>query len=414
MAKSPYFAYTEQQLDKCAKLNAAIDQRNLSPDEYWTGYSLEQVQAVLAQQSPINPEPVLAALWSVIFGTAEQAEIAVTDDQWTDKYSSDDIALAKRILTRLAEQDIKDQGITAASVAKQLNKSSGWISQLINGKYPAAPTSHLHAIWAAIEPAQITEQTLPDKSRLASISLRYGDVPFVRTSMADLIDYTCGHARRARRFSVFAGSPGLGKTYGLNQYIRENPNTLFIVAHELMTATTLLNELSRLLSLPKQKNSSRQMQAIIRTLHLADRIIILDEADKCKPNALDPLRTISDSAQVGIVLIGNTKLTDRLQADDRYELLASRVCFWPTPKGQLEMSDIRTLFETLTQNALPLAANDDTWWKWLHERVEGNARLLCENLLPHLVSVCGRDDSKKVDRLLVNSIFKQVLNKPAL
>lgn len=213
---------------------------------------------------------------------------------------------------------------------------------------------------------------------------------------------------------MFAGSPGLGKTYGLNQYIRENPNTLFIVAHELMTATTLLNELSRLLSLPKQKNSSRQMQAIIRTLHLADRIIILDEADKCKPNALDPLRTISDSAQVGIVLIGNTKLTDRLQADDRYELLASRVCFWPTPKGQLEMSDIRTLFETLTQNALPLAANDDTWWKWLHERVEGNARLLCENLLPHLVSVCGRDETKKVDRLLVNSIFKQVLNKPAL
>jgi hypothetical protein len=64
--------------------------------------------------------------------------------------------------------------------------------------------------------------------------------------------------------------------------------------------------------------------------------------------------------------------------------------------------------------SLPLVDADPTWWTWLHKRVEGNARLLCENLLPHLVSVCSRDETKRVDRMLVNSIFKQVLNKPAI
>lgn len=417
---SNLYTYSPEQLEMVAKIRQAISQRQLTPDQYWTGYPLEQVESVLSQTTMINPMPVLRALWNAIYGDAAVSDIELFEG-YSDKYSPDDIELTRKILSRLAEPDLKNTGVTAGSVAKQLGKTAGWFSQIVNGKYKADPAQHLRAIWAAIEPAQIAaeaasavDQKSEQAAVLSQLNLRYGDVPFVKTSMSELIDYTCAHAKRARRFSVFAGAPGLGKTYGLQEYMRQHPTTLLIVGHEQMSANTLLADLCRLLALPKLPSASRQIDAIIRTLHMGDRIIILDEADKCKPNALDPLRTISDRAHVGIVLIGNTKLTDRLQAEERYELIASRVCFWPTPTGQLDIDDIKTLFQSLTQRALPMAADDANWWNWLHQRVEGNARLLCENLLPHLVSVCSRDHSKKVDRTLVNSIFKQVLNKPAI
>lgn len=416
------FQYTQKHLRMIEKLNLAIKQRELTPEDYSTKFGAEMVKTVLEQQCCYDPSDVLDALWQVIFVQETLTEVGDFDGQYSPKYSAEDIELSRQILKRLDDHELRVSGVTAAAVAKKLGKTPGWFSQIVNGKYTADPSKHLRSIWAAIEPAHIAEQTAPtaeidaetNKAKLAQINLRYGDVPFVKTSMSELIDYTCAHAKRARRFSVFAGAPGLGKTYGLEEYIRQNPQTLLVVGHEQMTANILMAALAAKLGLPKMPGSSRQLEGIIRTLHMADRIIILDEADKCKPNALDPLRTISDRAHVGVVLIGNTKLTDRLQSEDRYELIASRVCFWPMPKGQLDSDDIKHLFLSLTQQALPLADNDTPWWAWLHQRVEGNARLLCENLLPHLVSVCSRDPSKKVDRMLVNSIFKQVLNKPAL
>lgn len=420
---TPY-RYNLTQRKMAQKLREAIEAREMKPLDYCKTVSMELVDLVLNEKSADNPTEVLNELWKIIFGDLKMSELEAAD-KFTDKYSAEDIELSHKILQRLDAPELRLSGVTAGYVAKKLGKTAGWFSQIVNGKYNADPSAHLRAIWAAIEPAQIAEQTSTTQDSeesatsarqkvLSQLNLRYGDVPFVQTSMSELIDYTCAHARRARRFSVFAGAPGLGKTYGLQEYIRQNPQTLLVVGHEQMTANILLAELSMMLGLPKLKTASRTMDTIIRTLHGADRIIILDETDKCKPNALDPLRTISDRAQIGVVLIGNTKLTDRLQAEERYELIASRVCFWPTPKGQLDSEDIKHLFQSLTQMSLPLVDADPTWWTWLHKRVEGNARLLCENLLPHLVSVCSRDETKRVDRMLVNSIFKQVLNKPAI
>ena len=416
--------YTATQQLMVEKLNAEINKLGLTSMELYCGYDQSQVDTVLNGRAPTNPAKVIDALWPKVFGDASVDEIASDSRAYNAKYKPEDITLCQRINLRMQAPDMRQQNVTCSSIAKSLGKSTGQISQLINGKYNANPTKHLHAIWALIEPAPVnqtaaeaakadtTEEEAPAKK---PIHIRYGDVPFVRTSISDFIELACDHAKDRRRFSVFCGQPGLGKSFGIDAYCKKNDNAILIMGSEQTSSTQILEQLCRKLGLIKGSSAARSMEKIIMALRDTDRLIILDEADKCKPNALDPLRTISDSARVGVTLIGNNKLIDNLQSQERFELIASRVCFWPKPLGQIQVTDIKTLFEQLTQGQIQVADDTDKWWQWLHKRVEGNARELVENLLPHLIRVCNRsDEEKKVDRLLVNSIFQQVLNKPAI
>ncbi|PAJ71723.1 hypothetical protein CJF42_25200 [Pseudoalteromonas sp. NBT06-2] len=254
----------------------------------------------------------------------------------------------------------------------------------------------------------------PDAVPQKNIQIRYGQVPFINTNVANLIAMACMQAKDRRRFSVFAGGAGIGKTKAIEEYCKQNEFAILLNGSEQISGVQVLLQLCQKLGIPKSRNAPRNIENIIYTLRDSDRLIILDEADKCKPNALDPLRTISDHAMVGVTLVGNIQLVDKLRSQERYELIASRVCFWPKPMGQISVEDIQSLFIKLTQNSLTLSDNSDKWWVWLHKRVEGNARELVENLLPHLLKFDKKNKHKKIDRLFVNSIFANVLNKPAI
>jgi DNA transposition AAA+ family ATPase len=406
--------YSDLQQKQVAIINNEIELFNVSPAEYCQGFALEHVTTCLRGQSPINPHKIVDALWAYFFGEFDAAQF-MPDAQGSTTYSDDDKLLVARIQKRMKERELQGQGIVSSTLAKRLGKSPGMISQLLNGKYAASPTKYLHEIWSLVEPADVDVPSQPaaDEGKKPTIRIRYGEVPFVQTSVARLIKAACEHARDRRRFAVFAGQAGLGKSRGIERYIEENDQAILITGSEQTTSTQVLEELCIKLGISRS-SSYKNMQKIVAALKDSDRIIILDEADKCKPNALDPLRTISDAARVGVVLVGNIQLIDKLQSQERFELISSRVCFWPKPVGEMPVDDIQTLFYELTQRTVALAEDDDKWWQWLHKRVEGNARLLVENLLPHVISYTRKNPDKKVDRIMVNSIFSTVLNKPTI
>ncbi|MBQ4864402.1 AAA family ATPase [Pseudoalteromonas sp. MMG013] len=404
--------YSEQQILQIQRINEEIHTYELSPFDYAQGWDLESVKKVLAGRSPINPKKVVDALWLHFFDDLNPT--ALTTEANGSIYSNTDLQLAAKIRARLKQTDIKEQGISSADIARKLNKTPGAISQIINGKYAASPEKHLHDIWALVEPAsiEVTKEAKPNEQK--HIRIRYGEVPFVNTSVAKMIELACEHAKERRRFSVFAGQAGLGKSKGIKAYCEKHPDTILIDGSEQTSSTQVLEEICVKLGLPKNGSAYKNMNKIINALADSERLIILDESDKCKPNALDPLRTISDKARIGITLVGNIQLIDKLQSQERFELIASRVCFWPRPYGEMPVDDIKTLFFELTQNTVSLSEDDEKWWQWLHKRVEGNARLLVENLLPHILSWSRKNKNKKLDRLTVNSIFSTVLNKPAI
>ncbi|OHU85504.1 MULTISPECIES: AAA family ATPase [Pseudoalteromonas] len=406
--------YSELQQKQVAILNAEIELFDINPTEYCLGWPLDQVNTILNGESPINPKKVLDKLWEHFFADFD-AENFGTDSAISNTYSEDDKLVLARIKKRMQDKEFRGQGVTSSSIASRLRKTTGMVSQLLNGKYAANPSKYLHEVWAMLEPAGLDEKTEEPKqvSDIKPIRIRYGEVPFVHTSVPNLIKMACEQARDRRRIAVFAGQAGLGKTKGIERYCDDHDDALLIYGSEETASTQVLESLAIQLGIGKASNYKR-LQKIINALKDSERLIILDEADKCRPNALDPLRTISDQARVGVVLVGNIKLIDKLQSEERYELISSRVCFWPSPVGELPVTDIKTLFFELTQNTIQVAEDNEKWWQWLHKRVEGNARMLVENLLPHLLTHIRKNPNKKVDRLMVNSIFSAILNKPTI
>lgn len=409
--------YSNQQQAMVTKIIAEIEGRSLELHEAGKSFTTNAAASILAGTATFDFEQQLNVLWRELFGDVAVKDIASDNVDFKATYSQEDKSLCYRIRMRLRSPELKAQNVTSSSIANSMKKTPGMVSQLINGKYAASPTKHLHDIWALIDPNQVAvggEANNAASLVKPKINIRYGNVPFVPTSVAKLIGMTCAHAKERRRFSVFAGQAGLGKTIALQEYCRENDDAILIKGSEATSSSQILEQLCRSLDLTKTPRVAQNMDRIIFALQDSDRLIILDEADKCKPNSLDPLRTISDNARVGVTLVGNNKLVDKLQTEERFELIASRVCFWPKPMGRIEIEDVKTLFIELTQDTLTLADDSDSWWAWLHKRVEGNARELVENLLPHLLKVSSSAKAKPIDKLLVNSVFSTVLNKPAV
>ena len=413
-------SYNEQHRRMVEIINNEIEMFNTCPTEYCCGYAIESVKKVLSGNSEVPPFKILDDIWARFFGEASPKDFIENDSNGND-YKSDDFLLAARIKMRLKESDVGGDGITSADIARKMNKSPGMISQVINCKYGASPTKHLHAIWAILNPVDKENEVDENlnvkeesKDTNGQIVIRYGEIPFVDTSVSKLIKMSCNNAKERRRFAVFAGQAGLGKSKGIEAYAQANTSAIVIYGSELTASTQIIEELCEKLAISRSSSNSRNVKRIISALVDSERVIILDEADKCKPNALDPLRTISDKARIGVVLVGNIQLVEKLQCEPRYELISSRVCFWTKPAGELPISDIQTLFQTLTKNCIPLAKDDEAWWAWLHKRVEGNARLLVENLLPHLLTLVRKRPEHKIGEFEVNQIFLNILNKPSI
>lgn len=406
--------YTSEQQEMVIKILAEQENRGLKITEGGLSFSTNAATAILSGRATYDFTQQLNTLWKELFSNEAVKEIASNNKVFSASYSDDDKALCSRINLRLHSPELKSQNISNSSIAVSMSKSPGAISQLLNGKYKASPTKHLHDIWALVEPIALERTAVELAEKNKPISLRYGDIRFVDTSIARLMNLACDQARERRRFSIFAGNAGLGKTMALKEYCRVNDYAILIKGSEQTASNQIIEQLCKALGLPKSVSASTNIDKIVYALQDSDRLIILDEADKCKPNALDPLRTISDNARVGVTLVGNNQLVDKIKSQERFELIASRVCFWPKPMGQVTVEDIKYLFSNLTKDTLLMNDTSDKWWVWLHKRVEGNARELVENLLPHLLKFSKSKSDKKIDRLLVNSIFSTVLNKPAV
>ncbi len=289
--------------------------------------------------------------------------------RYNENYTQQDIKYVSKIIDWMNESQTRSN----AWLARCVGCSNAYISNLLSGKMPVKADKLI----ADILP--IMEDTRREH--------RPGE--FVETSTWMIVQYACRMARDEGGFSVVAGSPGVGKTVGLRHYAQLHPNTLFLEGSEFTNSTAVIDDLLEKLgaktgfTLTKRK----KVRTIIDLLKNTGRLIILDEADKCQKDTPDPLRTISDATGCGVVLAGNVNLRNLVaMGDNRYDLIESRVVFWPEVINKISPEDVKLMLAPyITKDMISKYETFDDIARYAFELVGGSARKLIKGLVKQLL-----------------------------
>ena len=314
-------------------------------------------------------------------------------ETFTEFYSEQNKLDVIRIIDWLNESKSRTQ----SHLVKQISFSAGSVSTLINGVHSVDPTPVIEVIIPIIEDA--------------IVPLQIGE--FVNTSTYHLVKIACDRARETRRFSVVAGSPGVGKSSALQEYRRTNPNTIYIEGSEFTTSTVVLDELIEALGIKLSSNNTKASKAklVINKLQGSNRLIILDEADKCAADVCDPLRTISDRTGCGVVLAGNHQLRENIICgNNRYDLISDRVVFWPSAITAITLEDCSNLMRPYFTDDM-LGEEYNVLVKYAHELTKGSARKLIVSLIPNVLSFVKARKRHKDDVSIDCKWFRDIAKK---
>lgn len=245
---------------------------------------------------------------------------------------------------------------------------------------------------------------------------RPGD--FIETSIWMIVQHACRMARAEGGFAVVAGSPGVGKSASLHHYAELHPNTIYLCGSEVINSTAVIDMLLDALSIKtgRQHRKSAKVAAIVEQLKDTGRLIILDETDKCQKDTPDPLRTISDATGCGVVLAGNVNLRNMVaMGDNRYDLIESRVVFWPEIINKISPEDVKLLMQPyITEDMITKYETFEEISKYAFELVGGSARKLIKSLIKQVLMLDkhSRENSQSyggISRELMAKIAKSYM-----
>lgn len=159
----------------------------------------------------------------------------------------------------------------------------------------------------------------------------------------------CDTVKEEKYMGLCYGPPGVGKTFSARQYSRwhliedyydsmftktpskaqiENCRTLFYTAAVNATARIVQKELStlsrHLCETVQDAMAAKQKYNHLKHEYEIEELLIVDEADRLKLDALEQVRDLHDRREIGVILIGMPGLEKRLT---RYPQLYSRVGF---------------------------------------------------------------------------------------
>lgn len=145
---------------------------------------------------------------------------------------------------------------------------------------------------------------------------------FIMTSTAASIMDALEFAQHIPDIIVITGGPGVGKTLACTTYAENNSNVWLLTADpSTRTARQLLAELADMLGLSVggRAQSARLSATIIKRLTGTAGLLIVDEAQNLLTEAMEQLRAIFDRANIGVALVGNATVKNRLENRDRSE-----------------------------------------------------------------------------------------------
>lgn len=213
---------------------------------------------------------------------------------------------------------ISSRRVTIAQLAREVGLSAATVSRWVDGKYDGnneRVAGSISTWFQTYQQAESAPPAIPD---------------YVPTPTAEKILSALLWAQTASTVVLVYGNPGVGKTRALRQYARNGNNVWCITASK-----TRSNELETLYELALAMgiaDAPYRRGALSRLLRqrLPDTrgLIVVDEADWLSLDAIEELRIIQEECGVGLALVGNHKVYDRLTGGQRsvdFARLFSRV-----------------------------------------------------------------------------------------
>lgn len=213
---------------------------------------------------------------------------------------------------------IDSKTISGAALARETGTSTATVSQFLNGKYKGDNDTVAASLNTWLESHNAAKTTLPVAP------------DFVETPTSQKILATLTWAQLAGTIVLVYGNPGVGKTKAIRQYAAGGNNVWHITASKSRS-----NELETLYELALKMGISDapyRRGGLSRLLRqrLPDTrgLIVVDEADWLSLDAVEELRILQEECGVGLALVGNHKVYDRLTGGQRsvdFARLFSRV-----------------------------------------------------------------------------------------
>ena len=215
-----------------------------------------------------------------------------------------------------ARRDTRDaiaaRGISVAEAARQSGIAQSTLAAWLNGKYAGdnARIAEQARTWLnhAKEQAQHRAATpvLPD---------------FIATPTAETILGTLMFAQTVPDIVLITGGAGIGKTTALEQYRATHPNVWMHTAEPAgASMNAMLEGICEAMGI--RTITTRRSPAILGRAKGSGGLLIVDEAQHLRSEALDQLRTIHDVARIGIAVAGNSEVFARIDGDSRHGLFA--------------------------------------------------------------------------------------------
>lgn len=142
------------------------------------------------------------------------------------------------------------------------------------------------------------------------------DIPFVETTIARRIFGIVELARTRGENAAIVGEPGVGKTRAINAYAAAHSETILMTVNAITgnALRDLLRELSELLGI-FARGSIADIQRNMFQYDLSDRVLIIDEAQNLKLQALREILNLRDHAGMPIIFCGNRDVLRRVNVD---------------------------------------------------------------------------------------------------
>lgn len=201
------------------------------------------------------------------------------------------------------KQIINSGEITQRTLATEVGLTSGALSSYLNEKY----TGDNNKITGLLENWLAQRRERQNKLMVAP--------DFIETETAKEVMKGLRYAHLLGTMTTIFGASGVGKTTTSIEYQKRHPNIWMITANPSRASLSeTLYEMALELGLseaPKRKASLSRL--IVNKLKNTKGLFIIDEADHLPYEVLEELRLIQEASKVGLALIGNHKVYNRMR-----------------------------------------------------------------------------------------------------
>lgn len=198
------------------------------------------------------------------------------------------------------QQYMQQNEMTQTQVAKAIGKSTAVINQYLKGTYKGKTEEIDEAVARLIG---------RHKDKIVERKFKSD---FVATLAAERCLDAIHIAHVEGDIAVIIGAAGLGKTQALKQYVKLNPETIFVEVEPSCSTKVLLRHLCSQLGLNETGQNHELFDRVISKLS-EERLIIVDEAELLSTKSLEHIRRIHDLTGCGVVLAGMPRLLMNLK-----------------------------------------------------------------------------------------------------